>query len=571
MSKKLNFWALMLLGILLCVNNAWGADATFTFSSQGYTNAQGVTSGTIDTYTSWSATKGTNAPAYYDTGSGLRVYNGGTFTVTSTKTIASITLTFSGTGYTFSTSNTTTPQTVTPNATSYVWSVSRTCRLQKIEITYSSGGSTYTVNFNANGGTVTPTSATQTSAGASISLPTPTYAGHSCTGWYTASSGGTKRGDAGGDYVPTSNETLYAQWVAVPVALTTMDQIYAKATEVQGTATDVTITFNNWVVTGVSSTGKNVYVTDGTKGFQIYGSPSLGFTAGDILSGTVSCKVELYKQAAQLTLLTSSTPGLTVTEGGSKTAETVATSTLGGVNTGRLVTYSNMTYNSSNQTLSDGSNSVKIYNQLYNFSALTNGKNYNITGVYLRFGDVNEILPRSAGDIEEKVKTVVSIAVTTAPKTSYTTCENLVLGDWVVTATYDDDSQENVTLGCTFSPADDAVLTVDNHQVTVTHTASGKQATQTITVDAGSRDTFIDNLHENDTQYGDCDNYTVPSLSDETPASACEGEHYHFVGWSSAQLYTGQHATEPAGLLKAGSHHSADGTTYYAVWAKEQH
>lgn len=85
------------------------------------------------------------------------------------------------------------------------------------------------------------------------------------------------------------------------------------------------------------------------------------------------------------------------------------------------------------------------------------------------------------------------------------------------------------------------------------------------------RDTFIDNLHENATQYGDCDNYTVPSLSDATPASACEGEHYHFVGWSSAQLYTGQHATEPAGLLKAGSHHSADGTTYYAVWAKEQH
>lgn len=84
------------------------------------------------------------------------------------------------------------------------------------------------------------------------------------------------------------------------------------------------------------------------------------------------------------------------------------------------------------------------------------------------------------------------------------------------------------------------------------------------------RDTFIDNLHENATQYGDCDNYTVPSLSDATPASACEGEHYHFVGWSSAQLYTGQHATEPAGLLKAGSHHNADGTTYYAVWAKEQ-
>lgn len=115
----------------------WGADVTLTFSEQGYTNAQQVSSGTIDSYTSWSATNGgTNKPTYYDTGTGLRVYNGGTFSITSTKTIASITLTFSGTGYTFSTSNTTTPQTVTPNATSYSWDVSRTCRLQKIEVTY---------------------------------------------------------------------------------------------------------------------------------------------------------------------------------------------------------------------------------------------------------------------------------------------------------------------------------------------------------------------------------------------------------------------------------------------------
>ena len=94
-------------------------------------------SGTIDQYTGWTATKGTNdTPKYYNTGTGLRVYNGGKFTITSTKVMTSITLTFAGTTYTFSTSNTTTPQTVTPNAKSYEWSVGRACRLQKIEITY---------------------------------------------------------------------------------------------------------------------------------------------------------------------------------------------------------------------------------------------------------------------------------------------------------------------------------------------------------------------------------------------------------------------------------------------------
>jgi hypothetical protein len=93
--------------------------------------------GTIDAYSTWTATKGgNNNPKYYDSGTGLRVYNGGTFTITSTKLIETITLTFSTSSYTFSADNTETPQTVTVNANSYEWSVGRTCRLQKIEITY---------------------------------------------------------------------------------------------------------------------------------------------------------------------------------------------------------------------------------------------------------------------------------------------------------------------------------------------------------------------------------------------------------------------------------------------------
>ena len=103
-------------------------------------NAKNWFTDDIDAYSNWSATKGgTNDPKYYGTGEGLRVYNGGTFTITSTKTLASVTLTFSGTSYTFSSSNTDNPQIVEPNATSYEWSVGRTCRLQKIEITYASG------------------------------------------------------------------------------------------------------------------------------------------------------------------------------------------------------------------------------------------------------------------------------------------------------------------------------------------------------------------------------------------------------------------------------------------------
>ena len=116
-------------------------DVTYTFSSATNNPGNGNNwySDDIDAYTSWSATDGTNnntQPKYYSTGSGLRVYNGGTFSISSSKTIKTIKLTFSATTTTFSSSNTDNPQSVSPNATSYEWEVSQTCRLQKIEIDY---------------------------------------------------------------------------------------------------------------------------------------------------------------------------------------------------------------------------------------------------------------------------------------------------------------------------------------------------------------------------------------------------------------------------------------------------
>jgi uncharacterized repeat protein (TIGR02543 family) len=47
-------------------------------------------------------------------------------------------------------------------------------------------------------------------------LPTPdAYSGHRFDGWYDASSGGDKIGNAGASYEPTSTITLYAHWIAV--------------------------------------------------------------------------------------------------------------------------------------------------------------------------------------------------------------------------------------------------------------------------------------------------------------------------------------------------------------------
>ena len=68
---------------------------------------------------------------------------------------------------------------------------------------------TYTVTFDANGGSVTPTSAETTAEGKLTSLPTPTRSRYSFEGWYTAASGGTKITT---DTVFSENTTVYAQW-----------------------------------------------------------------------------------------------------------------------------------------------------------------------------------------------------------------------------------------------------------------------------------------------------------------------------------------------------------------------
>jgi len=71
----------------------------------------------------------------------------------------------------------------------------------------------YTVTFLNNDGTAT--SSTQTvDAGQPLTLPTVTRTNFTLNGWFTSASSGTKVGDAGQSYTPTSSTTLYAQWTA---------------------------------------------------------------------------------------------------------------------------------------------------------------------------------------------------------------------------------------------------------------------------------------------------------------------------------------------------------------------
>ena len=209
-------WMLKLMSVLVLIltigsGNVWSADVTYTLSSASGNPGSGNDwySGTIDSYTSWAATNGgSNHPKYYSTGSGLRVYSGGTFTITSSKTIASIKFTFSSTSYTFRGDISTSPYTVTPNATSWSVSVNRAhCRLQKIEITYAVSG--YKITYHCNGATSGCPSDASGQSALPNPLPTPAKTGFTFGGWYTDAAL-TSAASAGATL--SANADLYAKW-----------------------------------------------------------------------------------------------------------------------------------------------------------------------------------------------------------------------------------------------------------------------------------------------------------------------------------------------------------------------
>ena len=73
---------------------------------------------------------------------------------------------------------------------------------------------TYTVTYDAEGGTLAATSETYTTGSAPLTLPSPTQQGLTFSGWYSAPTGGTLIGRAGASFAPTASLTLYAQWAA---------------------------------------------------------------------------------------------------------------------------------------------------------------------------------------------------------------------------------------------------------------------------------------------------------------------------------------------------------------------
>ena len=131
---------------------------------------------------------------------------------------------------------------------------------------------TYTVTYDANGGTC----ATTSENASSVTLPTPTRDGYTFNGWYTAATGGTLVGAAGASYSLSEDVTLYAQWAEKEVTSITLEPtsatlnvgetvtITATITPSDALNTDVTWTSSNPSVATVDANGVVTAIASGT-------------------------------------------------------------------------------------------------------------------------------------------------------------------------------------------------------------------------------------------------------------------------------------------------------------------
>lgn len=199
-------------------NVVWGQCPSITFSTQGYSNGETITSATISTSINVTFNKGSNSndPKYYTSGAAIRAYGGNYFTITSTTAITSINLTFgSGDG-----SNTITTDigtysngSWTGNETSVKFTIGGTSghrRIASIEVCIAPSYTITAQSNNASLGTV------------ALSGTTITASPNECVGYaspaYTVTSGSATVSQSGNIFnvTPSSNCTVRINFAEKP-------------------------------------------------------------------------------------------------------------------------------------------------------------------------------------------------------------------------------------------------------------------------------------------------------------------------------------------------------------------
>lgn len=150
---------------------------------------------------------------------------------------------------------------------------------------------TYTVTFNANGGT-TPTANKSVTYGSTYgTLPTPTRTGYTFNGWFTASSGGTQI-TASTTVSITADQTLYAHWTIITYTVSYNKGASGTGTNTSDTKTyGVNLTLKGAIFTRIGYTQTGWATSDG--GAQAYAlggtySANAAITLYPVWTATVS-------------------------------------------------------------------------------------------------------------------------------------------------------------------------------------------------------------------------------------------------------------------------------------------
>ncbi len=382
---------LSLLMVAMLAFNAWAAEESIelTATAQGFSNGEVVTTvqGDVVTLTFDKASSQTD-PAYYSTGDAVRLYNGGTMTISAgDNTITKVVFVYELNG---SATVTVTPGTY--DASSKTWTGSATevvmtagtakhVRISKVTVTYEDGGTPVQ--------TVTPPTfspvAGEVEAGTAVTISAPDAEMIIYTTDGTTPSYANEVGEIYTEPIVV-NEAMTIKAIAVDAndnesevataAYTIKPQAATVATVAEFNAlTDNTeFTFTGNLVVS-AQTGQYLYAQDATGGILIYGNAGQTYNLGNVIPAGWGAEKVTFRGAPEA-------KNMTGMQAATETVELVAQEmTPSEVNLDNAFKYAvikGVTIDGSN--LVAGSESVATYNR-FGVANPTDGNTYDVTGV----------------------------------------------------------------------------------------------------------------------------------------------------------------------------------------------
>lgn len=434
MKKKLfTLWSFLMLFAM----GISAAEVTIDFTAKGYANQEAVTSVEQDGITV-TFDKGTNsnAPKYYTSGTAIRVYGGNSVTVSATKNITSIAITFGasdGSNEITADGGTYANGTWTGNATSVKFSVGGTSgnrRFKQLVVTYDDGAAvsvpviTGTTPFI---GSTEITMACETE-GATIYYTTdgvtpPTAESTQYTNPFSIEATTTIQAIAikGEDKSSIAKKTFEA--IPSVATIAELNQLGDKAPFV---FTGEAVVVSNQTVTVNDKTRNYIFIKDATGSSLLFdANGTTTIEAGKHITPNWKGSVAMYNKLFEVVAETE----ITAVEGTTDniTYDVVELAAITEENINKVVTIKGVTYTTPdakrNFTITKGEATVAGYNQFYlEMEAPVEGKTYDMVGAIGRYNDNIQFQPITITRVPE-VKPITIDAATGTDLTALVNAE----------------------------------------------------------------------------------------------------------------------------------------------------